>query len=502
MHGFKNDLWKISLLTTSVVLLLMLVQWASASASAANAHEETSVVAMLGTVTVQAIPTVDATGTALSREQQAQQIKQLQLQNDRSITAWFWSASATLGAIVAALLAVVGVLVTAVVNFRQWTGSQKKAHDKDLEDREAEQERRAEERFQAAVTGLGDEKEGAMISAAITLRTFLHPDYKQFHAQIFDLAVANLRIPRPANLPLDPDTPLPYTSLNQALSVLFIEAFQLVQSQSKRNPQLLNAKGVRIDNAYLMEANLRQVWMPGAFLREADLSGADLSEANLSGSNLRRANLIGANLSGIRLRSADLVETELCDANLSNAKFRGANLRRANLGKIPRAQKSTVELSGTRRSTILLGGANLSGADLSNANLSETDLSLTDLSNANLSNANLSNANLSNANLSNANLSNANLSNANLSFTDLRGADLTGTDLRGISGLDERQLAICKAKGAKVDEDPTSSVSLSTLSPPMPPQSNDEQTSLTQGSIPPPDPDESNTDSSQQEPEP
>jgi hypothetical protein len=76
-------------------------------------------------------------------------------------------------------------------------------------DQHTEREKRAEERFQAAVTGLGDEKEGARIGAAILLRTFLRPGYEQFYTQAFDLAVANLRLPRAPQPPADPDVPLP-----------------------------------------------------------------------------------------------------------------------------------------------------------------------------------------------------------------------------------------------------------------------------------------------------
>src|SRR5712691_6408615 len=103
-------------------------------------------------------------------------------------------------------------------------------------------EKRAEERFQAAVTGLGDdEKEGAKIGAAILLRTFLRPGYEQFYIQTFDLAVAHLRLRDP-----DPDTPL-LTAFKQALIVVFKEAFPLARdhplsrNQEESNPQLLDA---------------------------------------------------------------------------------------------------------------------------------------------------------------------------------------------------------------------------------------------------------------------
>ncbi len=149
---------------------------------------------------------------------------------------------------------VIGVLF----GFWQWLVSRRDAQDKELkerqaerdrreeeqkrwlEDREAEREKRVEERFQTAVTALGDEKEGTRIGAAILLRTFLHPDYQQFHTQIFDLVVANLRLPRTAHQPEDPTLPLPQpiTPFSKALITVFKESFPLVRERLKKeNPQ-------------------------------------------------------------------------------------------------------------------------------------------------------------------------------------------------------------------------------------------------------------------------
>ena len=104
-----------------------------------------------------------------------------------------------------------------------------------LKNQEAEREKRAEERFQSAVEGLGDEKEGAKIGAAILLRTFLRPGYEQFYTQIFDLAVAQLRLRRTSHPPPDdPDLPLPLTPLRQALIVAFRESFPLARDHNHR----------------------------------------------------------------------------------------------------------------------------------------------------------------------------------------------------------------------------------------------------------------------------
>jgi uncharacterized protein YjbI with pentapeptide repeats len=64
---------------------------------------------------------------------------------------------------------------------------------------------------------------------------------------------------------------------------------------------------------------------------------------------------------------------------------------------------------------------------------------------------------------------------------------LKGADLRGIIGLTKEQLEACKAKGAIIDEDSTTSSIQSTAAPLQPLQSNDvplPSTPSAQGSLP------------------
>src|SRR5262249_24107866 len=155
---------------------------------------------------------------ALNKEQMTQQIKQLQLQNDRSMDAWLWNSIAALGTIVAAIVAAVVAVATVVVNFRQGKKSEIAAMDRDMKmreeamnkDRVARQDAmdkdlkdKAEERFKTAVTTLGDEKEGVQLGGAILLRSFLHKEdkktYGRYYTQVFDLAVAHLCLPRAAH---------------------------------------------------------------------------------------------------------------------------------------------------------------------------------------------------------------------------------------------------------------------------------------------------------------
>jgi predicted negative regulator of RcsB-dependent stress response len=229
-----------------------------------------------GTIVVQTTPTEDATVTALNKEKLEQEVQQLKEQNEPDLFEWL----RTNGAI---LLSTLVVVIGGLIGFFRWLG-----------DRRSEREKRAEERFQSAVTGLGNEREEAKIGAAILLRTFLRPGYEQFYTQTFDLAVAHLRLPRTPNSPEDPNAPLPLTTLRQALIVVFKEAFPLARDSllkeqgTQFRSQSLDASGIQLDIAYLRWADLEQVRMPHASLRGAELRGANLSRADLWGADLSR----------------------------------------------------------------------------------------------------------------------------------------------------------------------------------------------------------------------
>jgi hypothetical protein len=120
------------------------------------------------------------------------------------------------------------------------------AQDKELKDRKDEREKRGEERFQSAVTGLGDEKEGTRVGAAILLLTFLAPGYEQFYIQIFNLAIANLRLPRIPHSLEDPDAPLPLTPFSQALILVFKKAFPVTRSLSNESSESLDATDIQL----------------------------------------------------------------------------------------------------------------------------------------------------------------------------------------------------------------------------------------------------------------
>ena len=452
MHWLKRDRWKAGIALAGMLLLLVLLVWVPVSAAGAN--EGASGLATPVTTTVQATPTEDATTTALQKEQ-------LTLQNDKlkNDNAWAWLSpvSTILGP-----LATIGTILVAILvarnNLLQWSKNREDERKKREDDQRIEREKRDEERFQKVVEGLGSERTEAKVGAAITLRTFLQPGYERFYRQAFDLAVAHLRLRKAeASAPEPPSSPdhaliipkgplrqeqqpppppasISLDSLSQALITVFKESFPLARSELKKtnapfDPRLLDATNVRLDHAYLADADLVQAWLTLASLREADLSKAHLEEAHLEFA---------------QFEGAFLYEAQLQGTNLGAAQLQGANL-------------SLAQLQGAHLGFAQLQGANLGGAQLQGANLFHAQLEGVNFGGAQLEGAHLFHAQLEGANPEDA-------------------ASLKDTKMNGATGLTPEQREMCIKKGAifdDVQQAPASATNSSSSHSPA--QSNDTQ---------------------------
>ncbi|HZU02195.1 MAG TPA: pentapeptide repeat-containing protein [Ktedonobacteraceae bacterium] len=328
MRWLKRERWKAGIALVGMLLLLVLIVWVPVPS--AGAYEGASGLATPGTATAQATPTEDATVTALNKEKLAQEVQQLKNQNEPD----FFGRLQTN----AVLLSTVVVVLGSLVGLFRWFG-----------DRRSEREKRAEERFQKVVEGLGDDKEGKNVGAAIMLRIFLQPGYERFYSQAFDLAVVHLRLRE-----VNPNEPI--DSLSQALIRVFTESSELVREEREKlgRPEYtkyLDASRVRLDGAYIARARLQKVWLREAYLigadlhdaklQETDLIKADLTEAKLQGTDLPKAKLRIATLSRAILRRANLMEADLYGVELTGADLEEADLREANLEKTkPETAKS------------------------------------------------------------------------------------------------------------------------------------------------------------------
>ena len=307
MCWLKRYLWEVGIALAGLLFFLVLMLWVPLSAAA---YEGTSGLPAPTSATVQLTPTVDvtATMTALQEDKLRQEIQQLKNQNEHDLLGWLRTNAAI-------LLSTLVVVIGGLIGLFRWFG-----------DRQGEREKRAEERFQSIVEGLGDKKEGRKVGAAIMLRTFLRPGYEQFYSQAFDLAVAYLRLRH-----VDPDEPEPLDSLTQALAIVFKEAFPLARDLLKQDPLFIDAIGTRLDSAYLARSDLKHVRLPEAYLRKVNFYRAKISDANLREAKLCYAFLTGADLTKTKLPRADLREAKLSRADLTEANLSGANLAGANI---------------------------------------------------------------------------------------------------------------------------------------------------------------------------
>jgi uncharacterized protein YjbI with pentapeptide repeats len=444
MRWFKGDLRKSDVIIIGVMLLLVLL---------------IVVFALLGRGPQTAQP-AQATGT-IAIETAKEQLIKLQHDNDRSLNAWFWNSGA---AIFSTLVIVIGGLF----GLWRWRVERQDAQAKELEDRQAERERRDDDRLQDTIAGLGSERIEARAIAASMLLTFLQqPGYERFHQQIFNLAVTNLQLHH-----VDPSTRGRLEPLRQALITVFKDSFPparkaLIGQEEPHYKKLgaLDASHVKLGKAFLRYADLK-----GIFMREADLSGTNLRKADLS--------------------NAALTHTDLSDAYLHYVNLSGARLRHAVL--------SRAHLKGAD-----LRGAYLASAELDEANLYKADLRGADLRDADLSDADLRGADLSDADLDGAILQGAKYNTKKIQEKDGQGKLVTIEPTQWpqkFNPSDKKLGLICVDKDATIDEAHTTSPSQSPVSPPVPSQSNDAQAPSAppaQQSTPSPDPDGSRAASSQ-----
>jgi len=287
----------------------------------------------------------------LQDEKLRQEILKLQIENKKRNS--FWELLPSYATIITTLVAVIGVFVTI------WR--QINERELDRKQREDESRRRLDEKFTSIVSDLGSEKPSIQASAAVSILTFLKPEYKAFHDQVFMILLANLKIQH------DP-----------AVNKLLIEGFE---------------KAVRIQLQSLREKGEQfELDLSRSFLHRVDLAGLDLSQADLGFAQLRGANLTEANLHRVRGMEANLEKARLSRANLNEARFRKAQFR----------------------------GAQFHGANLVAADLKETDLREAQFYQAKMQSAHLERANLSGAKFEQADLNDTFFRGASLNVQTLK----------------------------------------------------------------------------------
>lgn len=147
--------------------------------------------------------------------------------------------------------------------------------------------------------------------------------------------------------------------------------------------------------------------LTGVRLDDANLEGADLREAVMNWACLCRAHLRNANLSGAELGCADFRGAQMDGVNLRGALlcrsyFRGADLHRAQLQEARIGLGDEPTAAGLARLGQKFGQSLPRWTDLGEADLTEANLYRADLSGANLTETSLKDASLDHAVVSGA----------------------------------------------------------------------------------------------------
>lgn len=235
--------------------------------------------------------------------------------------------------LITALVAVIGVIVTV------W---------KQLSQQEADRRRRFDEKFTSIVANLGAESPTIKASAAVSIVSFLKPEYEVFHDQVFMVLLANLKLEHSDVL-----NKLLVNGFEKAIRIVLQSAkdkdAQFELDLSRCNLYRVDLSGLDLTQADLGFAKLQGANLTDAILRrvrgwEAHLENARVSRANLEEARFQRACFRGGQFHDARLVSADLKETDLTEAQFYRAKMQSAHLEEANLN---RARFEQADLNDT-----------------------------------------------------------------------------------------------------------------------------------------------------------
>jgi uncharacterized protein YjbI with pentapeptide repeats len=291
-----------------------------------------------------------------------QEIKKLELENKK-----LSDGRGTIVGIAPFLTAIVALLGVFITLWRHLS-EQRRQRDLDRKNLETDRIRRFNEKFNAVVENLGSESQAIQASAAVSIQTFLKPEYSEFHDQVFLILLANLKVQHNEVI-----QQLLTAGFEKAIRVKSdVIAAQNEQIDEKDEKIVLDLSGCALDGANLMKinlgwANLRKASLQHANLKDACLirvkgEGAKLQFLKGGGADLKKARLKGANLTRANFREADLKWVHFEEADLSHCKFERAFLQGAHLEKS------------------VLMGAHFEQADLNNAFFKEAKLDITAIS--------------------------------------------------------------------------------------------------------------------------
>nr|NIW98318.1 hypothetical protein [Phycisphaerae bacterium] len=280
----------------------------------------------------------------LTNEKTKQETEKLKREIEKLDEENRWNANplskiSTFGTFITTLVAIIGVLITIykLTNERRL----------DREQREADSIRRLNGKFTTIVNKFGSDSEAIQASATVSIRSFLKPEYKEFHRQVFMIVLANLKIDHSS-------------AVHNMLIDVFEKAIRLFLEETKgQEPRPLDLARTYLRNADLSDCDLQGVDIGFTELKYASLKGANLFRARGFEANLEKAQLSEANM-----QEARMMKTKCTKAQFHNTKLVSAVFKKARLNA---AQFYQASMQEAHFEDAVLLGARFEQADINNA---------------------------------------------------------------------------------------------------------------------------------------
>ena len=278
-----------------------------------------------------------------------QEIARMQLENEKLDSGW--STAIGLAPFFTSIVALFGVLIT----LSKHLSEQSRQRSLDRDHLEADRIQRFNEKFTTVIENLGSQSVSIQASAAVSILTFLRPEYAEFHEQVFLLLVANLKVGH-----------------NDVIQGLLTKGFEKAVRLQADKIASKNNKIKEKDDKIVLD-------LSGCTLVYANLSKIDLGWADLRNSSLKYANIRDANLMRIRGDNANFEGTKGSGAKCEKTRFdracfKDASLRAADLkwvhfkyANLTNCQFQQAHLQGAHLEHATLVGAHFEQADLNTA---------------------------------------------------------------------------------------------------------------------------------------
>lgn len=217
---------------------------------------------------------------------------------------------------------------------------------------------RVEAKFDAIINNLGSTSHSKQSIATVSLLTYLKPEYKEFHYQVYLILLAKLK-----------------TNPSENVISLMVKTFEKALRLNLESIQSQKVKNISISQDHpgldLSRANLYRIDLQGLNLENVDFAFSNLRYANLENCNLRRAKGIQTDLSGARISRANITEGRFNQAIFKNAQFHESILVSA---KLKNTNLRGAEFQQAKLQDAHLDDAEIYGAKFEYANINNTYL--------------------------------------------------------------------------------------------------------------------------------